>query len=166
MLGTDANEIVIPAAKPMRDKQAPVHPSRKWTDLEFEIDRSMIVIGPTRHRLFDLLERLKTSSDAVALSALELATMYFFRLRQQESPESRVPRMSEWMISPAAADRPALLENRIYLLRVAAEILSSFEGGDALDSDGGLSRRSAARHRRSRKRRLYPRSARARQTSV
>jgi hypothetical protein len=76
-----------------------------------------------RCRLFGFLERLKTARDAATLKALRLATRYLPRLRPPESPETRVPRMSERMISASNADRPALLENRIFRLRIARQAL-------------------------------------------
>ncbi len=69
----------------------------------------------TRCWLFEALERLKTGKDAVASKALKLATKCPSRLSRPEK-RAPAPRMSELMIPASNSDRPALLENRIFLL--------------------------------------------------
>jgi hypothetical protein len=43
--------------------------------------------------------------------------------------------MSEWMISGPTAGRPALLENRIFLLPIAVEILAILETNESAGID-------------------------------
>jgi len=88
----------------------------------------------TRCWLFEALERLKTGKDAVASKALKLATKCLSRLSRPEKL-APAPRMSELMIPASNSDRPALLENRIFLLRVAVEVLATLESRDACDTE-------------------------------
>jgi hypothetical protein len=81
-----------------------------------------------------MLERFKQPDDRLATRAVSLGVQIKSYAPDTRLARTRIPRMTESSFSFSRTSKPYLLENRIAVLRLAAEILCLLEGTKGIDS--------------------------------
>jgi hypothetical protein len=79
------------------------------------------------------LERFSRPDDISAAKAIAAGLVVKFHVPDIQLSRTRIPRMTESSFNFSSACKPFLLENRIAVLRVAAQVLCLMEGTEPID---------------------------------
>jgi hypothetical protein len=84
-------------------------------------------------RLLGILERFSRPDDITAAKAISVGLEVNSHAPDIQLSRTRIPRMTESSFSSSSNCKPFLLENRIAVLRLAAEVLCLMEGTEPID---------------------------------
>jgi hypothetical protein len=84
-------------------------------------------------RLLGILERFSRPDDISAAKAISVGLEVKSHAPDIQLSRTRIPRMTESSFSFSSTCKPFLLENRIAVLRLAAEVLCLMEGTEPID---------------------------------
>src|ERR1700679_2019447 len=94
----------------------------------------MVTLPRAQHcRLLETLERFNRPDDRLAARAISVGIEMKSYVPDIQLSRTRIPRMIESSFSFSRTSKPYLLENRIAVLRLAAEVLCLMEGAPGID---------------------------------
>jgi hypothetical protein len=104
--------------------------TRISSDTAFALVRQRVEFWAPHCRLLEILERFNRPEDRLAVRAVSIEMKSF--APDIQLSRTRIPRMTESSFSSHTA-KPYLLENRIAVLRLAAEVLCLMEGAPEIN---------------------------------